>query len=253
MPLFRAARHQVVATGAYFLVFAFAYVRIATLSNVGHPRARGEHVETLAGSVGHASFIRLAPFGFAGGPPVNRSQLDASVAVTLGGVTPALARKANFTDLPNRTVFYLMLCDEHEWQQIVDARPSYCNTASYQDEALCMNIPLAPLVRADQTTTYTSTTEVHRVVHEASFARLVFTSCELNGPTLAQQRHTPASGALDKDAIADGTVVRRRVSARVSVGFFVFLPAVFFFSLPRLWFCVSYTCRMCVCAYSFLF
>ena len=30
-----------------------------------------------------------APFGFEGGPPVNRSQLDASVTVALGGVTPA--------------------------------------------------------------------------------------------------------------------------------------------------------------------
>ena len=95
--------------------------------NVGHPRAPGEHVERWLATSG-ASFIRLAPFGC--WEKVNRSTLDADISITLD-VSLMPAARANFTDMPNRTVFYLMLCGEDEWEQIVDARPS-CGTASTQ-------------------------------------------------------------------------------------------------------------------------
>ena len=165
---------------------------------VGHPLSNGDYVETLSGTVGHKSFIRLAPFGFTG-LRANESTLDASVAVSIEKVTPEVAKAANFTDMPNRTVFYLMLCGEEEWETIVETRPSYCGTESYQKSALCKNMPLAPLQHAGGDT-YKSFTVVRHVVKRMSYARLVFSSCELNGPDLAKLR-SQVKGALNKDKV----------------------------------------------------
>jgi hypothetical protein len=131
----------------------------------------------LDGSIRHASFIKLLPFGFTGAG----SKFDMSIEVMLKNMSNEHAAELHLT---NRTIFWLHLCNEDEWKTIKSVTPSYCNTESYQQGKLCHSFPLNTTKKTSDTETYLSKSRVQHEVKETFFGRLVVSSCELKVKTL---------------------------------------------------------------------
>ena len=172
MPFFRSKHLQLLSSFIVFGVYCFVFIRMAALLSSTQPPTNQSHLINLRGSIRHASFIQLLPFGF-----TQDSSFAMEVQVTLQHVPLESAQELHLT---NRTVFYVMLCNEPDWQTIKASTPSYCSTSSYTNNQLCTSFPLNNVTQVlDQTDQYSSHTTLQHTVNTRFFGRLIIQSCTL--------------------------------------------------------------------------
>jgi hypothetical protein len=176
MPLFRSKHLQLLSTCFLTLTFVFVGIRDLTLLSSNDPPNPSNHVIQLAGSIKHASFIKLQPFGF-----TDDSFFSMNITVNVKNLPPS---NANALQLTTRTLFHVLLCNEDEWSTIKSIVPSYCNTTSYMKKDLCTWFPLNNATRvtdngAAKNNDYASTTYITHENKDRFFGRLVINSCAL--------------------------------------------------------------------------
>ena len=177
MPFFQSKHLQTLTTFVIGVLYLLVLIRMSALLSTTNTASETNPLIELEGSIRHASFIKLQPFGFTG----TDSSFAMNVQVTMRKVNDV---HANALQLTNRTVFSLMLCNENDWKTIKSVVPSYCNTQSYKEGSLCQSFPLdVPIKSTTEDSTYTSTTTVSHAVTTEFFGRLVVSSCELKEKT----------------------------------------------------------------------
>ena len=179
MPLFRSYHLQTLTSCLVGLLYFGVVVRLMMLLNTTATATTSNPLIKLNGSIRHASFIKLLPFGFTG----QSSQFDMEITIKINKMT---SKHASELQLTNRTIFELLLCNEEEWKTIKSVIPSYCHTASYQQRKLCRSFPLNMAIDTKKAPTgsYLSKSRVQHEVSERFFGRLIVSSCELQSKTL---------------------------------------------------------------------
>ena len=184
MPLFRSYHLQTLTSCLVGLLYFGVVVRLMMLLNTTATATTSNPLIKLNGSIRHASFIKLLPFGFTG----HGSRFDIDITIKINKMT---SKHASELQLTNRTIFELLLCNEEEWKTIKSVIPSYCDTTSYQQSKLCRSFPLNMTTKKAPTGStneesyyYLSKSRVQHEVSERFFGRLVVSSCELKSKTL---------------------------------------------------------------------
>jgi len=215
MPFFRSAHLQTLTTCLIALLYVLALIRMAALLSTTSTSSDTSPLIDLEGSIRHASFIKLQPFGFTG----IKSSFRMNVEITMRKVS---AQHAAALRLTNRTTFWLMLCNEDEWKTIKSVAPSYCNTPSYFNADLCHSFPLDVLQSQssadEEDQTFTSTSVVQHNVATNFFGRLVVSSCELKENSIKRSCSPEGNSIGSTKSLCTFPPLEDRVEMRLQAG-----------------------------------